>query len=175
MPPDSIVSSAAAPKDAVVTLAAALRPEVLGTGALAMLRRLDPTRASVEPALHRLLAHHVDDRTLERPNGAAAWTLIVHAMALAAPDALRFGVGLGKPLYDAGYKEGRLVRLLEVRGDELGIVVPRAVRFLVARGQPLDPRALADFVRAVMAGGERAEVQRTRIARDYYRAERDAA
>jgi hypothetical protein len=149
-----------------------LTPEALGTGPLAMLRRLDPGRPPTDAGLHRLLASHVDAR-VER-DGLAAWTLIVHAMALAAPSGMRRGAGLGGPLFEADYKEGRLTRLLESAPRDLAATVPRAVRFLVARGQPLDPLALAWFVLDLRAGGERAEAQRTRVARDYYRAEYNA-
>ena len=109
-----------------------LTPESLGTGPLAMLRRLDPAKASADAGLHRLLARHADSR-VER-DGVEAWTLIVHAMALAAPGGLRRGAGLGGPLFEADFKEGRLTRLLESAPGDLAIAVPRAVRFLVAHG-----------------------------------------
>jgi hypothetical protein len=95
-------------------------------------------------------------------------------MALAAPGALRFGAGLGEPLFAADYKEGRLTRLLEARSEDLAVVVPRAVRFLVAHGGILDPLALAYLILGIRAGGQRAEDQRTRVARDYYRAQRNS-
>ncbi len=151
-------------------IATRLHPDILGTGDLAMLRRNPGT---THPALHRLLARHVPDARVDR-DGIATWALLVHAMALAAPRGLAFGHGLGGPLFEADYKEGRLTRLLEARAEDLDVMVPRAVRFLIAHGKPLDPAALADFVFAVHAGGKRAEIQRTRIARDYYRAERQA-
>jgi CRISPR system Cascade subunit CasB len=181
MPPDAPAASDAHTEDdaapslgrSLGKIKESLHPDRLGTGPLAMLRRLDPGRPSAEPALHRLLAAHVPDSDLD-DDGLARWTLIVHAMALAAPDGMRFGIGLGAPLFAAGYSEGRFTRLLEARTEELAIVVPRAVRFLMARGQALDPRALATFVRDLKTGGARAEAQRTRLARDYYRAEREA-
>jgi hypothetical protein len=155
-------------------IAATLDPERLGTGPLAMLRRLDPSATPTEPALHLLLAQNVDDAWIDG-GGLMTWTLLVHAMALAAVhDALRFKAGLGGPLFEAGYKEGRLTRLLEARAEDLAVVVPRAVRFIVAHGGELDPLALAYFVLGIKAGGQRAEEQRTRVARDYYRAERNA-
>ena len=157
-------------------IAARLDPNIIGTGPLAMLRRLDLSAngSLAEPALQRRLASHVPDPWVDRGQDRI-WGLLIHAMALAAPTGLRFGAGLGVPLFAAGYKEGRLVRLLEARVETLAIVVPRAVRFLVAHNQPLDPVALGFFVLGVGAGGDRAEDQRTRVARDYYRAERAAA
>jgi hypothetical protein len=178
MPSDTLDPPIAAPTiNAVLgAIAARLKPDIIGTGALAMLRRLDLSAngSLAEPALQRLLANHVPDPWVDRGE-VRTWALLIHAMALAAPDRLRFGAGLGAPLFAADYKEGRLVRLLEARVEALAIVVPRAVRFLVAHNQPLDPVALGYFVLGVAAGGERAETQRTRIARDYYHAERAAA
>jgi CRISPR type I-E-associated protein CasB/Cse2 len=176
MPPEAPPEAATAePRlgQVLARIAANLTPEALGTGPLAMLRRLDPSRASAEPALHKLLARHVPDARVDR-DGLATWALLVHAMALAAPGGMRLGAGLGGPLFAADYKEGRLTRLLEARAEDLAVTVPRAVRFLVAHGEPLDPMALARFVLDVTAGGKRAEVQRTEVARDYYRAERAA-
>jgi len=171
-PPDA-TPQAGALHQVVQAIARDLDPSRIGTGALAMLRRLDPTRAPTEPALHRLLAEHAD-AWVDR-DGIGVWTLIVHAMALAAPGRLRSGAGLGDRLFAADYKEGRMTRLLEARADELPVIVPRAVRFLVAHEQTLDPVALAWFVRGIEGGGEAAERQRTRVARDYYRAAYAAA
>ncbi len=170
MPPD------AAPKltDVVPAIAARLNPDRIGTGPLAMLRRLDPRGRLAVPALHRLLWQHLPDECLAG-DGLRSWALLVHAMALAAPDLLRRrDDGLGGALHAAGYSEGRLIRLLEARAEDLPGVVPRMVRFLVAKGEALDPVALAWFVLGVAAGGAGAERQRELIAGDYYRAERDA-
>jgi hypothetical protein len=169
MPPD------AAPKlaDVVSAVVARLDPDRIGTGPLAMLRRLDPAGSLAVPALQRLLWQHVPDKWLEG-GGLRRWALLIHAMALAAPDLLRGGNGLGRALHAAGYSEGRLIRLLEARAEDLPGGVPRMVRFMVAKGEALDPLALAWFVHGVAAGGDAAERQRERIAGDYYRAERDA-
>ena len=99
-------------------------------------------------------------------------------MALGAPDLHRvFGVQgrLGLALFESGFSEGRLVRLLEARAEDLPIVVPRAVRFLAAKGRGFDSIALAVWVHGIAAGGSRAEGQRTAVAREYFRAERDAS
>ena len=102
---------------------------------------------------------------------------MIHAMALAAPD-LHLGRGeearLGRALFAAGFSEFRLSRLLDARAEDLPDVVPRLVRFLVAKGQAFDSVALAHFVLGVAASEKSAEKQREQIARDYYRAERDA-
>jgi CRISPR type I-E-associated protein CasB/Cse2 len=144
--------------------------DAFGTGPLAELRRLDPTGPLSEPALHRLLTN-VPESTLYG-DGLRRWALIVHAMALAAPDGLKAMTRLGSTLFAAGLKEGRLVNLLDATGDELFTAVPRAVRFLVARGQSLNAFALADLVLSAGRDDDAwAESVRQRIAQDYYRAE----
>ena len=159
--------------------------EALGTGQRAELRRLDPRGALAEPALHWLLARHVPDLAVEDDATMRAWGLLVHALALAAPDCLRGAEPLGRALQTAGWKEGRLVNLLDAGLDGLPDHLPRAVRFLVAKGQRLDARDAADLVFSrldecrIGAGEEMAERVRRRIAAHYYRgearAERDGA
>ena len=163
--------------EVVSAIAAQLDPDRIGTGPLAALRRLDPTKEGglSTPALQRLLWRHVPEAWLAGRN-MNRWPLIVHAMALGAPDLHRvFGAQgrLGLALFAAGFSEGRLVRLLEARAMDLPDAVPRAVRFLVAKRQGFDSVALALWVHGIAAGGPRAEAQRTAVARDYYRAERD--
>ncbi len=155
-------------------LARELHPERIGTGTLARLRRMDPTGSLSEPGLHRLVARHVPDE-VARGARLREWALLIHAMALAAPDYHRGRDGLGRPLHAAGFSEMRLTSLLAARTPDLPAVVPRVARFLVARNQALDPVALAWLLRGIATGGDSAEAQRTRLARDYYRAERDAA
>jgi len=143
-----------------------LRREDFGTGPRAELRRMDP-RAPSAPAFFRLLAE-LPERT---PLDVRQWALLIHAMALAAPDRLRRGGELGATLFEAGYNEGRLGRLLQARAADLPDVVPRLVRFVVAHDKPLDPVALAYFIRAIGVGGDDAERARERIARAFYKAE----
>jgi CRISPR type I-E-associated protein CasB/Cse2 len=105
-------------------------------------------------------------------DGLRRWALIVHAMTLAAPESLRATVRLGAALFAAELKEGRLVNLLDATGDELLTALPRAVRFLIAKGQTLNAFTLADLVlSAGQDAGGWAESVRQRIAQDYYRAE----
>jgi CRISPR type I-E-associated protein CasB/Cse2 len=147
-----------------------LSGEGFGTGPLAELRRLDPAGPLSEPALHRLLTN-VPEAWL-KGDGLRRWALIIHVMALAAPDALKATTRLGSALLAAGFKEGRLVNLLDATSDELLAALPRGVRFLVARGQNLNAFAVADLVlSAGRDNGSWAESVRQRIAQDYYRAE----
>lgn len=176
MPPDPVPGQPPKLYEAVLAIAAELHPDRLGTGPLAMLRRMDTRASLAEPALLRLLWRHVPEAWLAG-EGLRRWALVVHAMALAAPD-LHRGRGEadrpGRALFEAGFSEFRLARLLDATAADLPVAVPRAVRFLAAKGRAFDAVALARFVHGVWAGGARAEEQREALARDYFRAEREA-
>lgn len=151
-----------------------LQDETFGTGPLAELRRLDPSGPLSAPALHRLLARHVSEAWVKHPDGLRDWALLIHCLALAAPDRL-FGTDrLGKTLHDAGFGETRLANLLDADPVEQRDRLPRAVRFLVHRGGALNGPQLADLImnRPDTAGYDRI---RQWIASDYYRAEHAAA
>jgi CRISPR type I-E-associated protein CasB/Cse2 len=163
------MSQAEAPRtqrDVVGVLVARIGDESFGTGPLAELRRMDPKQAAPgEPALHRLLARYVAEDRL-RGDGMNRWALLIHLLALAAPDQHRGGDSLGCALFAAGYSEGRLTRLLETPATDFAVVLPRMARFLVAKGERLDPYELADLV--IRGGADR---ERLHIAQEYYRAE----
>jgi CRISPR type I-E-associated protein CasB/Cse2 len=163
-------STAPTRRDALAVIARRLADEDFGTGPRAELRRLNPRGPLAEPALQRLLARHVPEAWL-RGDGITRWALLIHSMALAAPDGLRSDRRLGAALFEAGWKEGRLVKLLNASGEELIDALPRAVRFLVAKGQSLNAVELADLIWQT----DQAEGARQRIAREYYRAEARAA
>jgi CRISPR type I-E-associated protein CasB/Cse2 len=153
-------------KDIVGALVGRIGNEQFGTGPLAELRRMDPKQTVLgQPALHRLLARYVaEDRLLG--DGMRRWSLLIHLLALAAPGQHRGGDRLGRALFAAGYSEGRLTRLLETPASDFAAILPRMVRFMVAKGECLDPYELADLV--IKGGGER---ERQQIAQQYYRAE----
>jgi CRISPR type I-E-associated protein CasB/Cse2 len=153
-------------RDVVGDLAARIGHESFGTGPLAELRRMDPKLAAPgQPALHRLLARYVAEDWL-RSDGIGRWALLIHLLALSAPDHHRGGDRLGRALFAAGYSEGRLTRLLETPAADFAVILPRMVRFIVAKGERLDPYELADLV--IRGGAER---ERLQIAQQYYRAE----
>lgn len=160
-------------RDAAEKIASLLaREEALGTGARAELRRLDPRGALAQPALHRLLARYVPELPIGNDDVMRAWGLVVHALALAAPDNLSGAEQLGRALQAAGWKEGRLVNLLDADLAGLPDHLPRAVRFLVTKGQRLKARDVAELVFSRLDDDEgQADRARRRIASDYYRAE----
>jgi hypothetical protein len=82
----------------------------------------DPKQAGPgQPALHRLLARYIAQDRL-RGDGMSRWALLIHLLALAAPDHHRGGDRLGRALFAAGDSEGRLTRLLETPAVEREIV-----------------------------------------------------
>jgi hypothetical protein len=152
--------------DVVQDLIATLGQENFGTGPLAELRRMDPCATSpTTPTLHRLLARHVPEAWLGGV-GLNRWGLLIHLLALAAPSPLHNFTALGAVLFTAGYKEGRLTALLEAQEKDFPIVLPRMVRFLIAKESKPHPYQLAHFV---LGGGR--EADRVAIARAFYRAE----
>jgi hypothetical protein len=154
-------------QDGVVgNLIARLGQENFGTGPLAELRRMDLRAAALtNPTLHRLLARNVPEAWLSG-KGLNRWALLIHLLALAAPSPLHDFKALGEALFIAGYKEGRLTTLLEAHEEDFSVLLPRMVRFLVAKGGSPHPYQLARFVL-----GSGRPVDRMTIARAFYRAE----
>jgi hypothetical protein len=149
---------------------AQLGRESFGTGPLAELRRMDPrATVPVTPTLHRLLARSVPEAWLGG-EGLRRWALFIHLLALAAPSPLHGFTPLGEALFAAGFNEGRLTTLLEAQEKDFSVVLPRMVRFLVAKGGSPHPYQLA---RLVLGGGR--DDDRLAIARAFYRADARSA
>ena len=72
----------------------------------------------------------------------------------------------------AFYSESRLNRLLTARGPILRTLLARLFRMMAAAGQPFNWREMASFILNEGYNEEAAEQARRRIAREYYRAER---
>lgn len=139
--------------------------EYFSTGALAVLKRVDPKNPRTATApLHRLLAEYVPEDWL-RGEKLASWILLLHLLGLAAPDGLAQNSSLGEALFNADYKEGRLTRLLKSRPEDFPVVLPRMVRFLRTKGKTVNAEQLACLMLF------HREVDYLDIARDYYRAE----
>lgn len=158
------------PYKAAAEIFGVLASAQFGTGPLAELRRMN-LRAAIPatPALHRLLARHVDDEWLSG-SGLKRWALLVHLAALVSP--LKWNKSsptVGAALFATDYKDGRLTTVLEANEVDFPVVLPRMMRFLAAKQASPQPYQLVSLV---LFGGRDAD--RLAIARDFYRAEATA-
>lgn len=157
-------------------------------GDLAELRRMDPD-APDAAVVWRLLAGH---DLLGSPQIENKWALILHGIALMTPTSSGDGSGstahdgrvpVGRALFSGGesqrdrayYSETRLNRLLTARGPMLRTLLARLFRMLAAAGQPFNWREMASFILSEGYNEEAAEEARRRIAREYYRIERQSS
>ena len=175
-------------RDIAVTFARTLASPDFSRGDLAELRRMDPD-APDAAVVWRLLARY---ELLGSPQVESKWALILHGIALMTPTASGDEVGrsahdgavpVGRALFSGGdnqrssayYSESRLNRLLTARGPILRTLLARMFRMLAAAGQPFNWREMAAFILNQGYDEEAAEQGRRRIAREYYRAERQGA
>lgn len=154
-------------RTAILRLAGQLAADRFPRGDLAALRRLDAEHPSA-PAFWKLLLTLDEDlrRSEEQERG---WALILHGMALMAPNHHQPTERPGRALQAAGYSEFRLNRLLRARGPAFRDMIPGLCRFLAAKGRPLDWALFGVWILA-NDDSEFAEGQRRRLARDYFTA-----
>ena len=149
-------------------------------GDLAGLRRMDPD--SARPGIFwKLLA---EDNLLEHGQIVEnKWALILHGIALMTPTNTGEGaartahegaIPVGRALYSGGYSEMRFNRLLTAREDMLRTLLARMFRMMAAKDIFFNWREMAQFILNDGYDEEAAEQSRRRIARDYYRAERQS-
>ena len=155
-------------------IAAELASPAFPRGDLASLRRMNPDVPGRAPALLKLLARHYPNALAGPPESLRRWSLVLHGMALMAPDCHRSPRPVGEALFAANYAESRLARLLSARGDQFRALVPRLCRHLKAKDQRLNWQELAMLVMAEGRDESRAEECRLRIASAYYRQEATA-
>ena len=145
-------------------------------GDLAGLRRMEPD--TPRPAIFwRLLA---ENGLLEYgPTVESKWELILHGIALMTQanagdgqsrNAHDGSMAVGRALYGAGYSEQRFNRLLTARDEMLRTLLARMFRLLAAKDTPINWREMARFI--LNDNEAAAEEFRHKLARDYYRAER---
>ena len=160
-----------------------------GRGDLAALRRMDPDEPD-SAIFWRLLAQHDllnSGETVERK-----WALILHGIALMtpssgggdnSPSAHNGYTPVGRALFLGGesqrasgfYSESRLNRLLTARGPMLRTLLARMFRMLAASNVSFNWREMAQFILNEGYDEEAEEQGRRRIAREYYRAQRNSA
>ncbi|MGH7087830.1 MAG: type I-E CRISPR-associated protein Cse2/CasB [Stellaceae bacterium] len=151
-------------------LSAVLRGQNLGTGTEAALRRLDARRPDPRHAisLHRLFAEHgISPAT---PDLTVRWSAIVNALALCR-GAHQRNRPCGEALHEIGVSEQRLAMLLAADCETLIDLLPRLARRLFASGQGMDWWPLARLTLTVGSNPDEADRMRSRIARDYVRAQ----
>jgi CRISPR type I-E-associated protein CasB/Cse2 len=102
------------------------------------------------------------------------WATIVNALALCrgAHDPGRF---CGAALHAARFSEERLTALLAADRDTLIDLLPRVARRLAATGEQMDWRPLARLLLDIGRNDARADETRSRIAREYVRAQSSTA
>lgn len=151
-------------------LARELDREGFPRGDLAALRRLDPDHPSA-PVFWQLLMRSVPEGRRRDDDAERRWALILHGMALMAPNHHDPAIPVGRALFAADYSEQRLGRLLAARGAQFRALLPRLCRQLAHKAQSLDWRELGRLVLWEGRDDEKAEKIRVGIARAYYRAE----
>lgn len=165
-------------RDARLTAVRAIAKELgqahFPRGDLAALRRMKPTAPGDCPAFFRSVAEHLPSLLDgDRSEELRRFALVVHGMALMAPDLHRsqerVGASLFGPQDRALVSSQRLARLLTARGAAFASQVPRIARHLRSRGQALDWEELSRLILSESMDEPRAERCRERIAAEYYR------
>jgi CRISPR type I-E-associated protein CasB/Cse2 len=158
----------------VARLARRLGDPEFPTGDHAALRRLstDSPELRHAVALYRLM----EDVGISASDTdqVRSWASIVNALALCrgAHDSDRF---CGAALHAARFSEERLSALLGADRDTLIDLLPRVARRLAASNERMDWRPLARLLLEVGRNDTRADEIRSRIAREYVRAQNRAS
>ena len=156
-------------------------------GDLAELRRMKPDHPD-KSVFWRLLA---EQNLLGNPDREAKWALIIHGIALMTPrnptgpqsnahDGRNYVgtalfIGSESQRASGFYSEPRLNRLLTARGPMLRTLLIRMFRMLSSAGVAFNWWEMAHFILVSDTNEGAAESARRRIARAYYRAERQSA
>lgn len=173
--------------DIAVSLASQLAREGFPRGDLAELRRMNPDEPD-KAVFWKLMAER---NLLNNPNREPKWALILHGIALMTPRNPTSGFSsahngrnpVGRALFLGGesqresgfYSEARLNRLLTARGDMLRTLLARMFRMLSADDVSFNWWEMAHFILVADSNADAAENARRRIARAYYRADRQSA
>ncbi len=153
----------------VAALARHMTKERQGTGGMAQLRRMDPLGIP-PPVFWKLLADEFGTDPLPQAR-EQAWAVIIQAMAMMAPDGHRPKLRPGQVLADAGYPEGRFIRLLRADGEGLATEIRTLARWSASKALAFDWADLADLVLArASRNPDWAERQAIRLARSYFTA-----
>jgi CRISPR system Cascade subunit CasB len=147
----------------VARIAALLSSDLFPTGDRAALKRMTP-EGDPPLAFYRFAFRYLPEGW-ERHS--REWMTVVAGMAIMARNPHNPSQPTGKVLFEAGYSEKRLERLMAAKGELQQILVLRAARFLAAQGRPLN---WSEFARLLLSRDRaKSESARHAIARDYYR------
>jgi len=183
-PAGTSVAAAPSRQKIIASIAGQLGADHYPTGERAALKRMDPDQPSsgAYAAAVRLLLNADADAEVKNDARLKCWTLLIHAKALMsgpghAPHGWRDEHAAGRVMFESGYSEDRLRRLLEARGKTFDDLLSRMARFLAAKRAVVNWGDLAPLV-LDPEGSERAEQARLNLMRQFVtqevRADRDA-
>lgn len=158
-----------------VTKSDAKGPPPFDTGLVARLRRLPAGgSASVDvwQALYDGLGADRADALLSGPwpdRVGSGWGLVLHGMALMAPDPHRSDRRAGEALAEAGFSQARLTQLLRADADGFPDHFATACRFLRAKGEEVDWGEFGQLALKRLGLLPGYEAAADRIARTYVR------
>ena len=144
------------------------------------MRRMDTDRPTPHPFWKLMFRYEVtspENNGPERPALERTWARIVRAIARDTKVGEKETEGphqgmrnLGGALAYAGYREERLRFLLNAQDETLLRTVEHAAHFLSGKGEKFNWNQCAALMMTVYRNSEQQDGDRTRIARDYYRA-----
>jgi len=159
-----------------------LDPDVIGSGLLAELRRMDWNE--FPPGFWRFYLSYVPAEWREPggyppPDLDRAWATILRAMAECGPRPLAFALSFGAGLAKTDYSEARFVRILRANGRDFARELRVAAAWLARNGVKANWVEPAELALVRLGNLRRAGDQRWlrsadelthRMARDYFRA-----
>lgn len=151
----------------VARIAGVMATDRFPTGERAALKRLAPNEAP-GLAFFRFWPRYVGADT-PPDTEVLDWAVILSGMALMGRKSHQPGRRLGQVLAETRYSEARLERLLGTEdADVRRVLLSRAMRFLAAKGEPIN---WVDAAAWLLSADEKREAAARRIARDYYAAQ----
>jgi CRISPR system Cascade subunit CasB len=172
-PAGTSVAAAPSRQKIIASIAGQLGADHYPTGDRAALKRMapdDPSPGAYAAAV-RLLLNAGADAEVKNDARLERWVRLLHGMALMsgpghAPHGWRDEHAAGRVMFESGYSEDRLRRLLEARGKTFDELLSRMARFLAAKRAVID---WGDLAPLVLDGEEsdRAEKARLNLMRQF--------
>jgi len=172
-PAGTSVAAAPSRQKIIASIATQLGADHYPTGERAALKRMDPDDPSpgAYAAAVRLLLNAGADAEVKNDARLKRWVRLLHGMALMsgpghAPYGWRDEHAAGRVMFESGYSEDRLRRLLEARGKTFDDLLSRMARFLAAKRGVIDWGDLAPLV-LDRKDSDRAEKARLNLMRQF--------